>query len=163
MADSLLRTNKEIGDIYEKYVDTVYRIAVMMLKNIEEAQDVTQTVFMKLITSKKQFETDEYMKAWLIVVTQNTCKNLLKGWWWVRKTDSSAAFEEAYTLDSTESELWDMLLALPEKLRLPLYLHYYEGYKTEEIASILQIKHATVRTRLWNARKKLKILLEEGS
>lgn len=163
MADSLLRTNKEIGDIYEKYVDTVYRIAVMMLKNIEEAQDVTQTVFMKLITSEKQFEKDEHMKAWLIVVTQNTCKNLLKGWWWAKKTDSSAAFEEAYTLDSTESELWDMLLALPEKLRLPLYLHYYEGYKTEEIASILQIKHATVRTRLWNARKKLKILLEEGS
>ena len=161
MSISLLRTDEEIEDIYNRYVDTVYRIALMLLKNVPEAEDVTQTVFIKLITSGTQFESDEHMKAWLIVTAKNTCKDLLKGWWHSKRVDSECVAEQAYSPDTVHSDIWDKIAGLEAKYKLPVYLYYYEGYKTEEIARMLKVSHATLRTRLRTAKKKLKLLLEE--
>lgn len=157
----LLRTDEEMTVIYNRYVDTVYRIALMLLKNVPEAEDVTQTVFIKLMTSDSQFESDEHMKAWLIVSTQNSCKDLLKGWWRSKRVDSECVAEQTYSPDALHSDIWAKIGVLEDKYKLPIYLHYYEGYKTEEIAGMLKVNHATLRTRLRTAKKKLKLLLEE--
>lgn len=158
---SLLRTDEEMENIYNKYVNTVYRIALMLLKSVPEAEDVTQTVFIKLMTSGLQFESDEHMKAWLIVTAQNTCKDLFKGWWRSKRVDSECVAEQTYLTDPLPSDIWDKIAGLEGKYKLPVYLHYYEGYKTEEIARMLKVNHGTLRTRLRTAKKKLKLLLEE--
>ena len=161
MSVSLLRTNMDFIELYDKHVDTVYRIALMMLNNVPEAEDATQTAFIKLMMSNKDFENDEHVKAWLIVTTQNICRNLLKSWWRVKRVDMEAIAEQP-VFDASDSEIWSIVSKLDEKYKLPLYLHYFEGYKTEEIAGILGVNHATIRTRLRTARKKLKLILEDG-
>ena len=160
MSISLLRTNMDFIDLFDKHVDTVYRIALMMLNNVPEAEDVTQTAFIKLMTSNKNFENDEHVKAWLIVTTQNICRNLLKSWWRVKRVDIETIADQP-VFEASDGEIWNIVSDLDEKYKLPVYLHYYEGYKTEEIASILGVNHATIRTRLRTARKKLKLILED--
>lgn len=132
-----------------------------MLKSIPEAEDATQIVFIKLMTYGSQFKCEEHMKAWLIVTARNTCKNLLKGWWQSKRVDSESIMEQSYSQDTSANDIWDKITALDAKYKLPLYLHYYEGYKTDEIAAMLKVNHATLRTRLRTAREKLKLLLEE--
>jgi len=132
----------------------------MMLKHRAEAEDATSTVFIKLITAGTSFENDEHLKAWLIVAAQSTCKDMLKSRWFSRRTDYESIEEPSYLPDNFAKEIWEEVVALDEKYKLPIYLHYYEGYKTEEIAAMLKVNHATVRTRLRAAKKKLKLLLE---
>ena len=162
MGESALRTGGEIAEIYMRHVNTVYRVAMMMLNNIQEAEDATQTAFIKLMSSDKEFENDEHLKAWLIVTTQNVCRNIFKSWWRVKRVDLESIEEQASYTEPLESEVWDAVSNLDRKYRILVYLHYYEGYKTEEIAMMLGINHATIRTRLRTARAKLKITLEDS-
>ena len=78
MGNSALRTDEEITRVYNKYVDTVYRVCFMMLKSASEAEDAVQNVFVKYINSGGDLETEEHIKAWLIVTAKNECKNMLK-------------------------------------------------------------------------------------
>ena len=151
----------EITEIYKRYVKTVYRIALMMLKSNSDAEDATQTVFVKLMTANVKFENEEHRKAWLITVTKNVCKNSLKNNWNSNRVDYDSIEELPYFLDESHKEVWNEIVSLDEKYRLPIYLYYYEGYKTEEIAEMLKTNHATIRTRLRNAREKLKHLIED--
>ncbi|MCL2366551.1 MAG: sigma-70 family RNA polymerase sigma factor [Oscillospiraceae bacterium] len=161
MSVSLLRTNEEITEIYIRYVSTVYRVALMMLKNVAEAEDAMQTVFIKLMTANTDVKSEEHLKAWLIVTTQNICKNVFKSRWYSKKVDYEHIPEQSCLPDTDTNGVWEKITALDEKHRLPIYLHYYEGYKTEEIAKMLGENHATVRTRLRTARAKLKLIFEE--
>ena len=162
MSVSLLRTGEDFTGIYHRHVNTVYRVALTILNNVPEAEDATQTAFMKLISSKKAFESDEHIKAWLIVTTQNLCRNSLKNWWRTKRVDMDAIAEQPSPQAPVESEVWSAVANLDKKYRILVYLHYYEGYKTKEIAGMLGINHATVRTRLKTARAKLKLTLEDG-
>lgn len=154
-------SQEEIIAVYKSYVELVYRISLMLLKNIPEAEDATQTVFLKLMKASPRLENEEHRKAWLIVTTRNTCKDMLKGWWRSKRTD--LAPETLFPPGTGEApwELWEQLGRLPEKYRILLYLYYYEGYQTGEIAVLLGLNPATVRTRMREARKKLKLFLEE--
>ena len=151
---------REIEQIYYTYADMVYRIGMMMLKNTAEAEDALQNVFVRLIRSDQAFRDSEHLKAWLIVTTKNICRDTLKSWWRQKRVDSESMPEIAGNMDEMETDAWLLLTSLPEKLRLPVYLYYYEGYKTKEIAQLLDVNHATVRTRLQTAKKRLRV--EEG-
>ncbi len=120
MSVSLLRTDEEMEDIYNRYVNIVYRIALMLLKNVPEAEDVTQTVFIKFMTSGLQFESDEHMKAWLIVTAQNTCKDLLKGWWRSKRMDSECVADQIYLLDTLHNDIWGKIAGLEDKYNIYL-------------------------------------------
>jgi len=135
----------------------------MILKNTEESEDATSTVFIKFMNTGKTFESDEHLKAWLIVTTQNTCRDVLKSRWFSKRVDYNSIVEPSYMPDTGANEVWQEIMALDEKYRLSIYLYYYEGYKTEEIAIMLHVKHATVRTRLRTAKKKLKFTLGEST
>lgn len=158
---SLLRTGGEIADIYLRHVNTVYSVALMMLNNMPDAEDATQTAFTKLMSTEKTFDDDEHLKAWLIVTTQNTCRNLLKSWWRVKRVGLETIEEQASSEKTYEDEVWSAVSKLGKKYKVLLYLFYYEGYNTEEISKMLGINHATVRTRLRTARAKLKLILED--
>lgn len=152
-------TGEEMATLYRRHVGMVYQLCLMLMKNVPDAEDVTQTVFRKVIEYRKPFRDPEHEKAWLIVTARNECKNQLKHWW--RKNRASEEVLEYLTWEQPEDgALWDHILSLPEKYRMVLYLHYYQGYTALETAEILGKNSSTVRTWLVQARGKLKEILE---
>ena len=161
MAKSLLRTDKEIAEIYERHVNMVYRIGFAYMKNVAETEDVVQEAFYKLIKSGTDFESLEHEKAWLIRTASNICKNTLRHWW--RKRENLEDYEKLQ--DNKVFEVDDTLSAvmnLPDKYKTVIYLYYYESYNSVEISKILQKKQSTIRNHLHEARKILKEKLNEG-
>ena len=159
MGYPLLRTDKEIAELYETYVDMVYRLCFTILKNRFDTEDAVQNTFIKLMHYSKPFDSPEHEKAWLIVTARNECRDQLKHWWRSRR----AATEELDHLiwyPPENSGLWEQVAALPSRDRLILYLYYYQGYSTDEIASLLKEKPGTLRCQLTRARKTLKLRLE---
>ena len=143
--------------LFHRYRDDVYRLAVNYTRSFTEAEDVCQTVFVKLLEQPDLTPGRE--KAWLMQVTVNECRDLLRSSWW-RKT---VPLEGAFCMPKTETdETICLLQKLQPKYRVVLYLHYYEQYTTIEIAQLLKIPTGTVSTRLKRAREQLKSMLKEG-
>lgn len=144
----------------EKYMDTIYRVAYSWTKNPDDANDVTQDVLIQLYKTTKEFESDSHLKNWLIRVTVNQCKMLFRSPWNkmedIREYANTLGFEEESHLD-----LFQAVMNLDKKYRVPILLFYYEGYSTAEIASILRISEKAVSTRLFRAKAKLKDYLKE--
>ena len=146
---SLLRTDKEITEIYHRQIDTVYRVCYSFMRNKPEAEDMAQETFLRLIGSGKNFENPRHEKAWLIVTASNLCKD--------QNLDDHA--ELAAAQECGENPVLEAILRLPADYKAAVYLYYYEGYSTAEIAQYLHCPQPTVRTRLARARKQLKSML----
>lgn len=143
--------------LFHRYRDDVYRLAVNYTRSAQEAEDVCQTVFLKLLEQPEITPGKE--KAWLMQVTANECRDLLRSAWWKRTVPLEQAFQIP---KNQEDETIYLLRKLPPKYRVVLYLHYYEQYTTAEIAQLLKIPAGTVSTRLKRARERLKSMLKEG-
>ncbi len=155
-------TNAQFSDCAGRYMDTVFRVAFNYLRSGADAEDVTQNVFLKLLKETRQFESDAHVKNWLIRVTINECKNMVRSRWW--HTESFEDYAATLTFDNpTHSDLFYAVMALPKKYRMPIYLHYYEEYSTAEIASILRLPKNTICTQLRRGRELLRAsMLEEA-
>lgn len=153
-------SKEEFAVFAEKYMDTIYRVAYSWTKNSDDANDVTQDVLIQLYKTTKEFESDSHLKNWLIRVTVNQCKMLFRSSWSkmedIVEYANTLGFEEESHLD-----LFQAVMSLDKKYRVPILLFYYEGYSTVEIASILGIPEKTVSTRLFRAKSKLKDYLKE--
>ena len=156
-------TKEKFDEIYNKYADMVYRICFMMLKEQSSAEDATQNVFIKFIKSSKEYQSDNHLKASLIVIAKNECKNHLKHWWNSKRDSFEDITEPSYNDEHKDNDVKDAIEKLPDKYKIPVYLFYYEGYTTEEISKMLKINHSTIRSHLLEARKRLKIILEENN
>ena len=150
--------NEFIQNAIGKYSDMVIRIAYQNTQNQADAEDVAQEVFIKLIR-QPAFNDDGHMKAWLIRVTINQCRDLKKSFWH-RNTVSLS--EEWQPFSEEQREVFIDLWKLPKNYRNVIYLYYYEEYTVPEIAQILNKKENTVGSWLQRARKQLKHLLSEG-
>lgn len=143
--------------LFNRYRDDVYRLAVNYTHNPQEAEDVSQTVFLKLVEQGELTPGKE--KAWLMQVTANECRSLLRSGWWKR----TAPLDDTVPAPQTQAdETVQAVMALPPKYRVVIYLRYYENYTTTEIAQLLKVSQSTVTTRLSRGRERLKILLKEG-
>ena len=152
-------SKEELAGLYRRRVGIVYQICLMLLKNVPDAEDACQTVFRKVLEQSEPFRDPEHEKAWLITTARNECRNQLKHWWRTRRAGEEAL--ETIPWEAPEDgEVWQALLSLPERERTALYLHYYQGYSTEETAELMGTKPATLRTWLFRARGKLKQRLE---
>lgn len=150
---------EEIEGIYRRNFKLVYQICLVMMKSAPDAEDAAQTVFSRVMERDGPFRNHEHERAWLIVTARNECRDQLRHWWRRKREDASAL--DALTWEQPEDGfVWEQVAALPEKHRLVLFLHYYEGYTTDEIARMLGDNPSTVRSRLVQARKKLKLRLE---
>lgn len=152
---TLQRTGKEITEIYNRQVDTVYRICFSFMKNIPDTEDMVQETFLRLMNSGVSFVSEDHEKAWLIVTASNLCRDTLKKWW--RKTvdieDLSLGLQQPpFEID----HILDAILKLPAEQKTAVYMYYYEGYSASDIAAYLRCPEATVRSRLSRARKTLK-------
>lgn len=157
MGRTFMRTDQEIIALYEKYVDMVYRICFSYLKNTFDTEDAVQDTFIKLIRHSKSFASPNHEKAWLIVTTVNTCKDALR-----RSKNQDVPLDEyedclaTFDTDPASRDILDAVCALPPKYKSTVYLYYYEGYSSEEIASFLHKPASTIRNYLHEARALLK-------
>lgn len=155
-----MRDKAELCAAMDAHGSMVYRLALCRLGSRSDAEDVYQDVFLRLFQDETCFTDDAHLRAWLIRVTLNDCRDLRRSAWFRRRApleDWAAAppVPEGY------ADLWNAVASLPEELRTAIYLYYVEGYDTEEVASLTGCRPATVRTRLHRARKRLKQQLEE--
>ena len=142
----------------EAYTSLLLRIAWSYVGNTAEAEDIVQEVFFTYYQKAPEFRNAEHEKAWLLRVTGNRCKNVLKSNWF-KKT---LLGEEVYRYrEEFYSGVMEAILQLPVKYREVICLYYVEGYSIKEIAVMLKRSVTAVGTQLERARKKLKIELEE--
>jgi RNA polymerase sigma-70 factor (ECF subfamily) len=156
--NSLLCTGKEFTEMYQRNKGTVYRMCYLYLKNRADAEDATQSVFLKAIISNIAFNELEHEKAWFITTAKNHCKDLLKHWWKSCRVELDSLPETPYwDADTEPGEVISKLFSLPEKYKTILYLFYVEEYSVREIATMLNLNESTIRTRLLRGRERLRI------
>jgi RNA polymerase sigma factor, sigma-70 family len=152
------------SEMYEKYADDVLRVSYFYLGDRQKAEDVTQDVFVRLITNAPVIEEGRE-KAWLLKVALNRCRDLWRGAWLKRVVLGSPAFETIPAPDEFEKAqekqaLMSAIHSLPEAFKDVMLLHYYQGYGIAEIAQMLELPEGTISSRLSRGRKKLEQLLK---
>lgn len=156
------RSAQQFDEVYERHKNMIYRIGFSYLKNEADVADLMQEVFIRWLTHASDFESEEHEKRWLIRVAVNLAKNQTRSFWRNRVTGMENAEECAgWQLNDTEKELYAEVMKLPEKQKIAIYLHYFEGYTCREIAQILQCGESAVKMRLKKAREALKDRMEE--
>ncbi len=153
-------TDFEFTEKVNVYKNMIFRLAIAYLKNIQDAEDITQDVFIKFYKHKKGFKTANDEKAWLIRVTINASKDLLKSAW-LRRT--VPIVDDIPFVHEEQSDLLYAVHKLEAKYRVVIHLYYYEDYSVKEIAKVLGIRETTIQTRLYRARKQLESLLNKDS
>ena len=155
-----MMNDEQFTRLVRRYIDTVFRVALNYLRNPADAEDITQTVFEKLLRERKAFESEEHIRNWLIRVAVNESKKLLRSPW--RKVEAIEDYLTAVSFDNpAHSELYRAVMGLPKKYRMVIYLHYYEGYSTQEIGEIMRIPKNTVCSHLKRGRELLRKELQE--
>nr|WP_325195239.1 sigma-70 family RNA polymerase sigma factor [uncultured Oscillibacter sp.] len=148
-------------DAVVRHQDMVYRVALHYFGAPQDADDAVQEVFLRLYTYGQPFESPEHLRRWLLRVTVNVCKDTLKSPWRRRRVPLEAVPDQPAFDRPEERELYQAVMALPEKYRTVLDLFYYEELSTKEIAALLRLRQSAVTTRLSRARELLKRQLKE--
>ena len=162
------RSPVDVDYLVETYGDLIFRLAFTYLKSAHDAEDIVQSVFLKLLAKTPSFNDVAHEKAWVIRVTANLCKDALR-----MRSRRAIPVDAVGDLQderpqashgplSEMSPVTEAVLSLPDKYREAVFLFYYEGYSTHEIGQILGCSDETVRTRLSRARKKIRQYLEGG-
>lgn len=146
-----MRSEQEVNRAVEQYADTVRRICLVHLKNYADTEDIFQTVFVKYLLHTAPFASPEHERAWVIRVTINACKDLLRSVF-RRRTVPLEDVAELPAQPEEHRAVLQAVQALPGAYRDVVYLHYYEGYTAPEIAGILGKNVNTIYTRLTRAR-----------
>ena len=150
-------TEETFERVARTYGDMLYRVAYHALKNRADAEDVTQTVFLKVLERRPDLEPGKE-RAWLFRVAVSGCRGL----WRRLKLRRTEPLEEALAVAAPQEEpVLRQVMELKAGEREILYLIYYEGFSTRETASLLGISQTAVTTRRQRARKKLSERLEE--
>lgn len=156
------KTKSMNGEMIEYLVDTystsIIRLAYSYTSNMQDAEDVVQEVFTKLIQKRPDFKDENHIKAWLIRVTINTSINLVKS---IKKKGNVPLEENISYYEKEKDTLVEQLKYIPDKYNAVLYLYYYEGYEVKEIATILNKRTSTIYTLLDRGRDILKRHLEK--
>lgn len=142
--------------IVDENINAIYRLALSYCKNKADAEDVVQNTFAKLLENKRDFQDQEHVRRWLMRVAINECKNLLKSFWKRNVSSIEVLKTEPEEITEQNLEFIDQIYKLAPKYRVVIHLYYFEGYRVQEIADILNISKSNVQVRLLRARNKLK-------
>ena len=151
---------QSLHELAAMYQDNLFAAAFNICQNAQDAEDVIQDTFIQYHTTKKEFENEQHIRAWLIRVAINKAKNVTRTFW-RRNKISIEDYMETLTFETPESaDLFETVMQLPEKYRIVIHLYYYEGYAVSEIADILKLSESNVKTRLSRGRAMLRKELE---
>ncbi|NBK94056.1 RNA polymerase sigma factor [bacterium 1XD21-13] len=148
--------------IVHQYLDTVYRVALSGCKNPQDAEDIVQSTFLKLLERNSEFKDEEHIRKWLIRVTINETNSLWRSFWRKKVISLEETQTEPEFSEPECNELFQAVQKLSSKYREVTYLYYYEGYSIKEIAELLHISETAIQTRLMRAREKLRQQLKEA-
>ena len=148
----------EAERLVHTYSDLILRLSYTYLKSTHDAEDICQTVFLKLLTGGPAFDSPAHEKAWIIRTTANACKDVLRSAFRQRTVALEAAASAAAP-EAPDSEVLEAVMELPENYREAVYLHYFEGYSIREIAALLGRSEAAVSAHLSRGRHKLRDVL----
>ncbi len=151
MSNKILQT--DIDDIVQKYSDMLFRIALVMLKNPNDAEDAVQETFLKYFQKEPVFNNDNHKKAWFIKVITNKCIDVQRFNYKHPKIDITEL--NNYVSNSESCGIIDALMEIPDKFKIVMLLYYIEEYKVEEIANIIGKSTSAVKMRLQKGRKLL--------
>ena len=139
-----MRSEQEVNNAIERYSDMILRLCMVYLKNSADAEDVFQTVFLKYTLHRKPFENTEHEKAWLIRVTINTCKDLIKSFFRGRTIAIADISDYAPGVRQEQYTVMAGVWSLPKQSPDVVYRHEYEGYAAPENAGMQERYHNTV-------------------
>lgn len=150
-----------VQKLIERYQNNLFIVAFNVCKNVQDAEDVIQDTFIQYHANKKDYESEQHIRAWLIRIAINKAKNVNRTFWRQNKV-SLEEYMETLTFETPESEnLFETVMKLPDKFRIVIHLFYYEDYSIQQIANILQISQGNVKVRLSRGRTLLKEVLKE--
>ena len=156
-----------IEEAVRKYSDMIYRLALAKTGNPHDAEDLMQEVFLKLVTYGKTFNDEEHRKAWLIRVTINSGKNLMRKASLTKmpSTEEICEFvgieDKSFSHIENKTVVFPVVMALDEKYRVVIHLFYYEDMPITEICKTTGLGQSTVKSRLHRARNILREKLKE--
>lgn len=158
MKKTLARPANDIESVIHSYGNMLFRLCLIMLGNTNDAEDAVQEVVIKYLQKAPKFENTEHEKAWLIKVSTNQCKDILR----FRSRNQMVDIDQIKECvkEEADSEIIDALMTLPEKYKIVLILHYVEGYSTKEIADLIGKTSSAVKMRLKKGRMLLKAAYE---
>ena len=155
----------EVIRLYDMYSDSIFKLAYSYVGSMQDAEDIVQNIFLKLIQKDIHISIGKE-KSYLLTMAVNACKDLMKS----AGQKLAVPFEEVTTdkaimntFTEEESGLFEALKKLPEDYRVTIHLHYFEGYKVKEIARILKVSQSAVTMRLTRGRNMLADLLKNYS
>lgn len=152
----MMRSEQEVNRAIEQYSDTVRRLCMIYMKNYADTEDIFQTVFLKYVLSSLSFESEEHEKAWLIRVTVNACKDVLKSFFRRRTVSLDEVMEPSAELPPDHRDVLEAVFSLPQKYRDVVYLHYFEDYTAPQISHVLGKNVNTVYTLLTRSKQMLR-------
>ena len=144
---------------YLRHFKAIYRVCYAFMKNPADAEDCTEDTFVKAMTCDAVFENERHERAWLTTTAMNLCKDKLRHWWRQKVVPIDESGEPPAPGPEEANRVTEAVMALPVKYKEVVWLHYYEGYQTDEIAAMLNRPPSTVRNQLRDARAKLKLTL----
>lgn len=152
--------NKEITRLIEEYGNDVLRIATVILKSKELAEDVYQETFLRVVRSYSSYRRESSEKTWIISIAVNICRDYIRSAWKRRVvvTDDFLTYtadsdtEEIIEKRSEKQALINAIMKLPDKYREIIHLFYYQEMGVNDIAKVLRIPGGTVKSRLFKAR-----------
>ena len=152
---------QSVQELVALYQGNLFAAAFSICKNTQDAEDVVQDTFIQYYTTKKEFDSEQHVRAWLIRVAINKAKNVNRTFW-KRNKLSLEDYMETLTFETPEAEnLFEAVMMLPEKYRIVIHLYYYEDYSVSEIADILRLSESNVKIRLSRGRGMLRETLKE--
>lgn len=150
-----------VQQLIQCYQNSLYAAAFNICQNQMDAEDVVQEAFVQYYTTKKEFENEQHIKAWLIRIVINKAKNITHTFWRKNKCALEDYMETLSFPDSSSRNLFEEVMKLPDKYRIVIHLFYYEEYSVREIADILKLSESNVKVRLSRGRALLKASLKE--
>lgn len=156
--------NQRFDDLYQKYAVIVFRTAYNFLLNKDDAEDIVQEVFIKYFISNKTFNDEDHEKAWILTVTANLSKNVLRS-----KSRQNLELDDTIKIVdhkfdkaiTNHLDLEEAMIRLTANQRLVIYLFYYEQIPIKNIAKIMKSNENTVKSHLLRAKNKMKTYLEK--
>ena len=150
-----------VEELAGRYRDNLFAAAFNICKNAADADDIVQEPFLQYYVAKKEFESEEHIRAWLLRVAINKAKNVNHSFWRQNKVPLEEYMETLAFESPQEETLFETVMKLPEKYRIIIHLFYYEDYSVLEIAKLMKLTQSNVKVRLSRGRKLLKEALKE--
>lgn len=159
--NDLISADDFIAKAVNEYSDTIYRVALNITKNKDDAFDVCQEVFVRLIKNKHKIKNADHLKAWLLRTAVNCAKSSKTSAYARSCVPLDDIAEQGITDKTSDKTLFESVMSLPPKYSAVIYLFYYEDLKISEIAKILDITQSAVKSRLVRGRNALKEIIEK--